>query len=56
MNLEDLINLLEETHNRLKISIPDKIRLLYDEINIESARALLVFGQRVAGKTTLIIL
>ena len=55
MELNDVITSLEETHQRLKLSLPERTRPLYDSIDIEKVRTALVYGQRGAGKTTFLL-
>ncbi len=55
MNLEEVITLVEETHQRLKLSLPERIRPLYDSVEIEKIRTAIVYGQRGAGKTTFLL-
>lgn len=55
MNLERVLEIAEETHQRLKFSLPERIRPLYDRAEIDNLRTLLVYGQRGAGKTTFLL-
>ncbi len=55
MNLEEVITLAEETHQRLKLSLPERIRPFYDSVEIDKVRTALVYGQRGAGKTTFLL-
>ncbi len=55
MNSEKTISLLEENHQRLKLSLPEKIRPFYDSVDIDGVRTVLVYGQRGAGKTTFLL-
>ncbi len=55
MNLEEVITLVEETHQRLKLSLPERIRPFYDSVEIDKVRTALVYGQRGAGKTTFLL-
>ncbi|WP_456402414.1 ATP-binding protein [Persephonella sp.] len=53
--LEKVLNQLESIHTRLKFSLPEKIRPLYDQINIENIRDVIVYGSRGVGKTTFLL-
>ena len=55
MELNEVISLLEETHQRLKLSLPERTRPIYDSIEIDKVRTALVYGQRGAGKTTFLL-
>ncbi len=55
MNLERVLEIAEETHQRLKLSLPERTRPFYDSTEIDNLRALLVYGQRGAGKTTFLL-
>ena len=55
MELKDTITSLEETHQRLKLSLPERTRPIYDSIGIDKVRTALVYGQRGAGKTTFLL-
>ncbi len=55
MSLEETISILEENHQRLKLSLPEKIRPFYDIVDIDRVRTVLVYCQRGAGKTTFLL-
>jgi len=55
MNPEEVITLAEETHERLKLSLPERIRPFYYSVEIDEVRTALVYGQRGAGKTTFLL-
>ena len=55
MNIEKVLENTEETHQRLKFSLPERIRPLYDSAEIDNLRTILVYGQRGAGKTTFLL-
>ncbi len=49
MDIEKVLEITEETHQRLKFSLPERIRPFYDSAEIDNLRALLVYGQRGGG-------
>lgn len=55
MSIDDVIELAEETHQRLKLSLPQRVRPYYDEPEIDRIRTALVYGQRGVGKTTFLL-
>ncbi len=55
MNLEKLISHLEETHAKLKLSLPHRLRPYYKNLNLENIRGALIYGQRGVGKTTFLL-
>jgi len=55
MGLDEVLTLVEETHQRLKLSLPERIRPYYKSLEIDRIRTALVYGQRGAGKTTFLL-
>jgi predicted AAA+ superfamily ATPase len=55
MNLKELVSYLEEVYEKIKLSLPEKLRPLYRTINPKNTRAFLVYGQRGVGKTTFLL-
>ncbi len=55
MNIDDVLTLTEETHQRLKLSLPARLRPYYEKVEINQVRTALVYGQRGAGKTTFLL-
>ncbi len=53
--LENIIDNLELTTQRLLNFIPEKKRLYFDNINLKDIRAALIYGQRGVGKTTFLL-
>jgi predicted AAA+ superfamily ATPase len=55
MNVKELVSYLEEIHERIKLSLTEKLRPLYKTIELKNTRAVLVYGQRGVGKTTFLL-
>ena len=53
--LDRVLENCELTFERLKLSLPDKKRPFYEELNIDNTRGALVYGQRGVGKTTFLL-
>ena len=53
--LENIIDNLELTTQRLLNFIPEKKRLYFDNIDLKDIRAALIYGQRGVGKTTFLL-
>ena len=55
MDLNEVLTLTEETHRRLRLSLPERLRPYYEKVDIDKVRTVLVYGQRGAGKTTFLL-
>jgi predicted AAA+ superfamily ATPase len=54
--INKVVEQLEVIHSRLKLNIPERKRPIYNQININNTRDVIIYGSRGVGKTTFLLL